>query len=306
MKRPSARELPLRHAVALGLLHGPTELLPVSSSAHTTLVPWLLGWPYSEVKDPKLRKSFEVALHAGTAAALLTRPRGISLGGRPSFLLPAVAPAALVGYTLGDQIERRFGTPATIAVGLLAGSVAMAAAELRTRGAGGFPSRTRARVTRFRTTPTPPRDAREAANADRRDPSGDAPEGATANQRDGLALGVAQAVALIPGVSRSGATIAAARARGFSRTDADQLSWQVGLPVIAGATLLKGARLAREGIPNELRVPLAAGAASAFASTLLSAKLLGPRQRAVLLPASTTWRVVLAGLTVRRMRDNTR
>ena len=64
------RALELRHAVALGVLHGPTELLPISSSAHTTLVPWLLGWPYAEL-DPELRKAFEVALHAGTAAALL-------------------------------------------------------------------------------------------------------------------------------------------------------------------------------------------------------------------------------------------
>jgi undecaprenyl-diphosphatase len=287
--RPHAnRRLALRHAVALGLLHGPTELLPVSSSAHTTLVPWLAGWPYPRL-DPKLRKSFEVALHAGAAAALLTQPRGIGLGGRPSFLLPAVAPAALAGYALGDRIERRFGTPGTIAVGLLAGSVAMAGAELRARGVS-LTSRTRARVTPFCTTTTPGGDMRKTATAD---------------WRDGLALGLAQAVALIPGVSRSGATIAAARARGFSRTDADRLSWQVGLPVIAGATLLKGTQLAREGAPRELRLPLAAGAASAFASTLLSAKLLGPRRRAVLLPASTTWRGVLAGLVVRRMRDNT-
>ena len=56
-------------AVALGLLHGPTELLPVSSSGHTTLVPWLLGSSYPD-HDPALRKSFEIALHAGTAAGL--------------------------------------------------------------------------------------------------------------------------------------------------------------------------------------------------------------------------------------------
>jgi undecaprenyl-diphosphatase len=176
-----------------------------------------------------------------------------------------VAPAALAGYALGDQIERRFGTPGTIATGLLAGSIAMAVGDLR-------------KGTRLT---------------------------AAADMNDGLALGLAQAVALIPGVSRSGATIAAARARGFSRIDADRLSWQVGLPVIAGAALLKGTRLVREGVPRELRAPLIAGAASAFASTLLSARLLGPRQRAVLLPASTMYRGVLAGLVVRRMRDNT-
>jgi undecaprenyl-diphosphatase len=256
--------LPLRHAVALGLLHGPTELLPVSSSAHTTLVPWLAGWPYAQL-DPTARKSFEVALHAGTAAALLTRPPGIGLGGRLSFLLPALVPAALVGYALGGQIERRFGTPPTIVAGLLAGSASMAVADRHTG-------------------------MREANGA---------------NARDGLALGLAQAAALIPGVSRSGATIATARARGFSRRDADRLSWRVGLPVIGGATLLKGTKLAREGVPRELSLPLAAGAASAFASALLSANLLGPRRRALLLPASVAYRGVLAMLVIRRMRDNT-
>ncbi|MGH2910852.1 MAG: undecaprenyl-diphosphate phosphatase, partial [Solirubrobacteraceae bacterium] len=103
-----------------------------------------------------------------------------------------------------------------------------------------------------------------------------------------------------------GATIAAARARGLSRQTADRLSWQAGLPVIAGAALLQGTRLAREGVPRELRAPLAVGATSAFASTLLSAKLLGPRQRATLLPACMAYRAVLATLVVRRMRDNTR
>src|SRR5204863_4758752 len=70
----AADALPLRHALALGLLHGPAELLPVSSSGHVTLVPWLAGWPYAEL-DGELRKAFEVALHAGTAAALLVALR---------------------------------------------------------------------------------------------------------------------------------------------------------------------------------------------------------------------------------------
>src|SRR6202035_3996519 len=61
--------LPLRHAVALGLAQGPTELLPVSSSGHTTLIPFLAGWPYAELDD-EVRKSFEVALHAGAGLAL--------------------------------------------------------------------------------------------------------------------------------------------------------------------------------------------------------------------------------------------
>ena len=67
-------ELPLGQALALGVLHGPAELLPVSSSGHVELVPWLLGWSYAEL-DGELRKAFEVALHAGTAAALLVALR---------------------------------------------------------------------------------------------------------------------------------------------------------------------------------------------------------------------------------------
>ena len=82
----------------------------------------------------------------------------------------------------------------------------------------------------------------------------------SAGWRDGLAFGLAQSCALIPGVSRNGATIATARARGFSRLDADRLSWQAGLPVIAAATALKGLQLTRRGTPPELRAPFAAGA----------------------------------------------
>lgn len=286
------RALALRHAIALGLLHGPTELLPVSSSGHTTLVPWLARWPYTEL-DAEQRKSFEVALHAGTAAALLVRPpckgrpwrpgKGAAprrIGAMLGLLAPALAPPALAGYTLGGQIERRLGTPTTIAAGLLAGSVAMIAAELHPGArVGGAP-----RVGRDDDG------SRQAADA---------------GARDGLALGLAQALALMPGVSRNGATLAAGRARGFSRQGSDRLSWTVGLPVIAGAALLKGTRLAREATPSGLRLPLAAGAASAFLSTLASARVLTPERRAALLPACAAYRSALALLVIRRMRDNT-
>ncbi len=265
MQGPSPR-LALRHAVVLGLLHGPTELLPVSSSGHTALVPWLAGWPYNEL-DPWVRKSFEIALHAGSAAALLLRPPVSRLRARPSFLAPAVLPAAATGYALGAQVEQRFGTPATIAAGLLAGSLATIAAEVR---------------------------------------PGESRSGTEAGPRDGLTLGLAQALALMPGVSRSGASLAAARARGFSRAGADRLSWTAGLPVIAGAALLQGSKLVREGTPPRLQLPLAAGAASAFISTLASTRALGPERRAALLPACAAYRVVLAALVIRRMRDNTR
>jgi undecaprenyl-diphosphatase len=259
----AASALSLRQAVTLGLMHGPTELLPISSSAHTTLAPWLLGWRYGEL-DPAVRKSFEVALHAGTALGLLTRSPYTVDSPSPSLttLICAIGPPAAAGFVLGETIERRLGTPRTIAAGLFAGSLAMAAAELHCGS----------------------RRSHEARPA------------------DGLALGLAQALALMPGLSRSGATTAAARLRGFAALDADRLSWQVGLPVIAGAALLQGARQARTGIAADQRCALAAGSAAALLSTHLSARLLTPRRRLGLLPASVAYRVAIASLVTRTMR----
>lgn len=270
--------------MALGLLHGPSELLPISSSAHTTLVPWLGGWAYGEL-DPDLRKSFEVALHAGTAAALLMRPPGGRLGGKLGFLIPASAPPALAGYTLGAHVERRLGTPVTIAAGLLAGSVAIGAGEM---------------FARRRCSARPPARARGAPFCETYDTRARAQ---SADWHDGLAVGLAQACALFPGVSRSGATLASARARGFSRLDADQLSWQAGLPVIVGATALKGLQLARRDTPRELRLPFAAGAAGSLLSTLASCTLLTPPRRARLLGACALYRGALALFVIRRMRS---
>src|SRR5436305_15256252 len=108
----SAPPVPLSRAqaVALGALHGPTELLPISSSAHLALIPWLLGWDYGEL-DPELRKAFEVVLHAGTAAAPLITPRDEATGTRHSSRLRAVIaeatiPVALVAYALERPTAR--------------------------------------------------------------------------------------------------------------------------------------------------------------------------------------------------------
>lgn len=257
-----------RQAIALGLLHGPSELLPISSSAHTTLAPWLLGWPYGET-DPAMRKSFEVALHAGTALGLLTRPPWRAAGsGTPGLglgtLICAIAPPALAGYALGERIERRLGTPRTIAAGLLAGALLMAAVQSR----GG--------------------DSRELRDA---------------GPLDGLLLGAGQALALMPGLSRSGTTTALARIRGFQPIEADRLSWQVGLPVIAGAALLQGYRQIRAGIRADQRCALAAGSAAALLSTHLSARLLTTERRIRLLPATISYRVTLAAVVTRRVRS---
>jgi undecaprenyl-diphosphatase len=244
------RELTTAQALALGALHGPAELLPVSSSAHVAVVPRLLGWPELE---PELEKAFEVALHAGTLgglAVLVPWPR-------PVFALVATLPAAVVGLTLEKPIERRLGGTRATAAGLVAGSLVMLAADRRSPAA---------------------RSADEATPA------------------DALALGLAQACALWPGVSRLGLTLAAARARGFSRDAAFGLARSAGLPVVAGATVLKGVRLAQSPPPRALRRPFAAGMAAALASTLAAAPL--RRCTSVGVPAAE--RIVLAALAVRR------
>ena len=136
--------LRLSHAVLLGVLHGPAELLPISSSGHITVVPWLCSWDYLDLDD-ELRKSFEVALHAGTAAALLITLRGEirqtlhSASPRLGVLIAlSFAPPAVVGYGFEGPIERHLGTPATIALGLIVGGVVMALAD-RTPQSRGVP-----------------------------------------------------------------------------------------------------------------------------------------------------------------------
>lgn len=265
MRSPSKPRL--TQAISLGLLHGPAELLPISSSAHVALVPWLLRWDYGEL-DPELRKEFEVALHAGTAAALLfvLRDEVGDFVRKPSSRLMALvgvasAPAALAGYVLERPIERRVGTPATIAVGLLAGGLALAWADRAP-------------------------EARASTDAD---------------VRDALWLGVAQACALVPGVSRSGATLAAARHRGFAREDARRLSRHVALPVIAGAAALKAVRVRRRGLPPGAPGALASGLAASFASTLASARLIRTFERDRTLAPYAAYRIALAATVFRRL-----
>ncbi len=260
--------IPAARALALGVVQGPAELLPVSSSAHIVLLPWLAGWEWDEV-DPELRKSFEVALHAGAAGALLIGQRRLIAEELREFEIRAAVvlalsflPAAFVGYRFERQIERRLGGPRATAAGLLAGAAAMLVADRRPqlRGRG------------------------EAGAA------------------DGLALGVAQASALAPGVSRNGATLAAARWRGFSRDQANLLSRTVALPIIVGATALKGARLARRGVSPELRRSMAIGVAASFASTLASQRLIGLVERDRALWPYAAYRAGLAAVVLAKLR----
>jgi undecaprenyl-diphosphatase len=264
----SAGGIPARHAIALGLVQGPAELLPVSSSAHIVLLPWLAGWDWEEV-DPELRKSLEVALHTGAAAALLVGQRRLIVeelrrfDGRRALLLGlSFLPAAAVGYTLERPIERHLGGPRATAYGLLAGAAVMLVADRR-----------------------PQRRGRGDATA-----------------ADGLALGIAQAAALAPGVSRNGVTLAAARWRRFSRDQANLLSRTIALPIILGATGLKGARLAKRGATPELRRSLALGVSASFASTLASQRLIGMVERDRALWPYAAYRLGLAAAVLAKLR----
>jgi undecaprenyl-diphosphatase len=262
MRSPNS-DLTLGQALVLGVLQGPTELLPVSSSAHTTAAAWLLGWPWDEL-DPELRKSFEVALHAGTALALLSDGRGFPRIDRRTAPLTVAAcvPPAVAGYTFEREIETRLGTPATIVVALLIGSAAMTLAD---------------------------RAPNERIWSD-------------AAVVDGLWLGLAQAFALVPGVSRAGATLSAARLRGFASDDARRLSEQVGLPVLVGAGVLKSIRLSRRGLEPGWVPAFVAGITGSFVSTAVFARRvrgLSPSGR--LLPYAA-YRAALASLMLIRLR----
>jgi undecaprenyl-diphosphatase len=207
---------------AVSLLHGPAELLPISSSAHAGLL-------LSDL-DPEERKELEVAVHAGTLAALgLPRPE--------PWLVAATLPAAVAGALFERRIERL--GKRTTAVGLVVGGLAMAAADAR-KGSDPFLARGAKK--------------------------GSVPLFA------GVVVGLAQAAALVPGVSRHGAALTAFRALGFDRASSHALSREASKPVLAGAVALKGWRVARRKGPI---APLAISALGSFISTRAALKVVG-------------------------------
>lgn len=210
-----------------------------------------------------------MALHGGTAVALLLGQRRAIVDelrrldtARAVAIGLSAALPAVVGFALERPIERRLGGPRTIAAGLVAGSAAMVVADRRPRERG-------------------PADV---------------------NAADGLALGAAQAVALVPGISRTGATIAAARWRRFTRGEANLLSRTVAVPVILGATILRATRMRRSGITPPVRRTLAAGAAASFASTLASQGLVSVLDRDRSPWPYAAYRVALACAVVLKLR----
>jgi undecaprenyl-diphosphatase len=235
------------------------------------LVPALLGWSYADLDD-ELRKSFEVALHFGTAAALLIALRGEVRealeemdGGRVVRHLLTFLPPGLAAFAFERPIERRLGSARGVAVAQVAAAAVLALADRRP--------------------------------ADRPHSS--------AGAADALVIGVGQAFALAPGVSRNGATLTAARLLRFSRPASNRLSRHAALPVILAATGLKGVRLARRGLPAELRAPFAVGAATAFASTFASRPLIAAVDGARSYASFAVYRAVLGGaaLVALRRRD---
>ncbi len=233
--------MPILHAFVLGLVQGFTEFLPVSSSGHLILVPWLFGWDdFSAIENGEsVKKAFDVSLHIGTLVAVVAyfrrdivtyvrkglrlvvrREKPTTPEGRVAWLLVlATVPAALVGAVLEDWIDTRLGKPWIIAVSLIVFGVVLWWADQR------LGKRTI--------------------------------DGMTA--RDSMAIGAAQALALNPGTSRSGITITAARYAGFDRDAAARISFLMSLPVICGAIVLKMARLISDGIPDGLLAPMIVG-----------------------------------------------
>jgi undecaprenyl-diphosphatase len=242
-------------AIVLGVVQGLTEFLPVSSSAHLLVVPWLLGW-----ESPGL--AFDAALHLGTLAAVLAyfwrellamalafprairRPRAILRSGDPADIMPRLAllialgtvPGLVAGLLSADAIDAVYhpagvapdAVIVVIAVALIALGLLLLAAERVARHVRGMDSLT---------------------------------------VRDALIIGLTQALALIPGVSRSGATLTAGLFRGLTRADAARFSFLLGAPITAAA----GAK----GLLDILTAGLDAGQLGVFAVGLAASALAG-------------------------------
>ena len=240
--------MPIFHAFVLGLVQGLTEFLPISSSGHLILVPWLFGW--HDFDDTSVQKAFDVALHIGTLVAMIAyfrrdlvvyvregakaavhRDRPASRDGRLAWLLLlSSVPAAVVGAALSGPIEDHLGTPVIIAFSLIVGGLLLGWAD---RLAG------RRRLDDYST-------------------------------RDAVTIGAAQVLALNPGTSRSGITITAGRYVGLDRDAAARASFLMAVPVTAGAIVFEMAKLLKDGIPEGLGWPMIVGIITSGISGLVA------------------------------------
>ena len=219
--------LSISQAIILGIVQGLTEFLPVSSSAHLTLIPWLLGWD-----DPGL--AFDVALHLGTLAALLVYYRrtwirmAASIGNEDHeyrrllvLVIIATIPGAIIGFLFEKQAETIFRSPALIATALAVLGIALWIFD--------------------RTMPM----RRKIGEM---------------TVMDALLIGLTQAFAIIPGVSRSGSTITMGRVLSLEREDAANFSFLMATPIIAGAGLLEARKLIHGGLTADVGLGFAASA----------------------------------------------
>lgn len=243
-------------AVILGAMQGITEFFPISSTAHLVLVPWLLGW---EGTVDSL--AFDVALHAGTLVSLLAVLRKDIIGMVAKkrnlllLLLVGTVPAVVAGLLLEEYISGVLRSPGVIAAALVAFGLVMYYAET---------FRKKKKMERMTVL-------------------------------DALFVGVAQAVALIPGTSRSGITISAGLMRGVKREEAARFSFMLSIPVIAGATLVEGKKLI--GSPGEYDLSLmGAGFAVSLITGFLAIKFMLGYLRAHNMNVFIVYRFVLAGM----------
>lgn len=265
---------PARAALA-GALHGVIEWLPVSSSGHVALLIDAADWPEADPARRRERRALEVALHTGSLLPLGVRVAAdVRAAPAPAALLAAGIAAtgitSVIGALAGPLVEERFAGPRSVAAGLVAGSAALALAE-RTEG------RPLAALTRAERT-----DGRPLA---------------ALTPVDVAVVGVAQGLAIWPGVSRRAATLAAARARGLDPDAASTVSWATGLPTLAAATTWQFWR-ARD----DLRAAPAPPTAGAIASAAVGTATAALPARTARWPAAVwaAWRLLLAAATLRR------
>jgi len=267
--------VPIIHAIVLGLVQGLSEFLPISSSGHLLLTPWLFGW--NDFSDVSVEKAFDVALHLGTLIAVIAyfrkdlvvyvreglrmvvqkeKPR--TTEGRLAWLLVVASiPAALFGAIAGNWIDEHLGKPVIIAASLIFFGLLLAWADRRL-GKRKFEEM---------------------------------------NSRDAIVIGLAQVIALNPGTSRSGISISAARILGFDRDTAVRFSFLLSVPVTAGAVAVKLLELFKDGIPEGLVIPMIVGIVTAGISGWLAVAGLLKLIRSKSFDAFVIYRVI-AGVAI--------
>jgi undecaprenyl-diphosphatase len=260
-------------AVVLGIVQGLTEFLPISSSGHLILVPRLFGWP-----DQGL--AVDAALHLGTLAALVAYFRAELFGlvvGTVSrrlgaLVVVATIPAGLAALIFGQYIEANFRWPMLIAFTTAFWGIVMLIADRR----AGAPGHSTPSSTSF-----VPGDPLERLRA-----------------RQGMAVGVAQAIALIPGTSRSGITITTGLLAGLDRATAARYSFLLGIPITAAAGFKKSLDLVRGGLPTGEGGPLAVAILVSFVSGWFAVWFLVNYLKRRSLTPFVVYRLALAALIV--------